>query len=152
MMPMSAADQAKVGVGMMVVKDGRVLWGRRKGSFGAGTSGFMGGHLEHGETVEEAILREIAEECGIKVKNIRILCVSDFLTYYPRHYVDIGFVGEWESGEPAVMEPDKLEYWEWRDIDDIPDNPFPPCLGYIEAYRTGKNYFTYAPLADSPMA
>lgn len=138
-----SADQARVGVGVLILKDGKALWGKRKGSHGSGLYGFTGGHLEHGETIEEAILREVAEECGLTIKNLRVLCVSDFLTYYPKHYLDVGFIAEWESGDPQVLEPEKLETWEWRDIDDIPEEAFPPCPGYIEAYKTGKNYFTY---------
>lgn len=136
-------EQARVGVGILIIRDGKVLWGKRKGALGSGLYGIVGGHLEHGETAEQAILREISEECGVRVKNLRILCVSDFLTYYPKHYLDVGFVGEWASGEPQVLEPHKLEGWEWRDFDDVPEKVFLPCLGYLEAYKTGKNYFTY---------
>jgi 8-oxo-dGTP diphosphatase len=136
-------DQARVGVGALIIKDDKVLWGKRKGSFGDGLYAFVGGHLEYGETAEQALLREIAEECGVRVKNVRVLCVSDFLTYYPKHYLDVGFVCEWESGDPQVLEPHKVEGWEWRAIDDIPQEVFAPCRGYIEAYKTGKNYFTY---------
>ncbi len=136
-------QQAKVGVGILVIKEGKVLWGLRKGSHGAGLWGGAGGHLEYGETVEQAVLRELDEECGIRVKNLRVLCVSDFMTHYPRHYVDIGFTADWESGEPQVKEPEKLDRWEWRAIDDIPENAFAPMRGYIEAYETGRNYFTY---------
>ncbi len=138
-------DQARVGVGVLIIKDGKILWGKRKGSFGSGLWGGVGGHLEYGETIEQGILRETAEECGLKIKNLRVLCVSDFMTHYPKHYVDIGFVADWESGEPQVNEPDKLEVWEWRDIDDIPENTFAPMRGYIEAYKTGKNHFSYPP-------
>ena len=133
----------KVGVGLLILKDGKVLWSKRKGSFGSGLYGGVGGHVEYGETLEQAILRELAEECGVKVKNLRMLCVSDFLTHTPRHYVDVGFVAEWKSGEPQILEPKKCEGWEWRDLDDIPKHIFAPMAGYIEAYKTGKNYFTY---------
>jgi len=122
-----------------------MLWGKRKGKLGDGLWGSAGGHLEYGETAEQAVLRELAEELGpeLQVTNLRLLCVCDFLTHYPKHYVDIGFVADWQSGEPQIMEPDKLETWEWRDIDNPPAPAFAPMLGYIEAYKTGKNYFTY---------
>lgn len=136
-------EVVKVGVGILILKDGKVLWSKRKGSFGAGLWGGVGGHVEHGETLEHAILRELAEECGIKVKNLRVLCVSDFLTHSPKHYVDVGFTAEWESGEPQILEPEKCDGWEWRDLNDIPDRIFAPMAGYIEAYKTGKDYFTY---------
>lgn len=137
-------EVVKVGVGLLVIKDGKVLWGKRKGSFGSGLYGGIGGHVEYGETLEQAILRELAEKCGVKVKNLRVLCVSDFLTHHPKHYVDIGFVADWDSGEPKILEPEKCDGWEWRDIDDTPEHHFAPMKGYIEAYKNNrKNYFTY---------
>lgn len=136
-------DKILVGVGLLVVKDGRkVLIGKRKSKHGQGEYGGIGGHLEYGETLEQAALRELAEECGMQVGELRPLCVCDLFTYSPRHYVDIGFVADWESGDPQVLEPDKIEGWEWRDMDDLPDNLFGTERQYIEAYKTGKNYFT----------
>lgn len=45
------------------------------------------------------------------------------------------------SGEPKVMEPDKLESWEWYDIDDLPTPLFGVEPNYVESYKTGKTYF-----------
>ncbi len=132
----------KVGVAALVIRDGNILMGKRKGSHGAGEYGLVGGHVEYGETLEEALLREIAEECGITVKNIRLLCISDMLNYPPKHYVDVGFVAEWESGEPQNLEPEKREAWEWVPMDSLPENVFGTTPQYIEAYKSGKNYFT----------
>lgn len=140
---MSDAPQARVGVGVLVLKDGKILLGKRLSSHGDGEYGSAGGHLEYGETAEQAVRRELAEECGIKIKNLRFLCVSDLLTYYPKHYIDIGFIADWESGEPQVLEPHKLESWGWYDVNDLPGNLFGPMAGYIDAYQTGKNHFSY---------
>ncbi len=139
---MNDDEVVKVGVGVLIIKDKKVLLGKRKNSHGENEYSGPGGHLEYGETAEETALREIVEECGIKVKNLQMLCVSDLLTYAPKHYVDIGFTAEWESGEPKVLEPNKLETWEWFGIDNLPENLF-GCVGaYIESYKTGKKYFT----------
>jgi len=43
---------------------------------------------------------------------------------YDQHYVDIALVADWESGEPKVLEPNKLEKWEWRDFDNLPEPLF----------------------------
>lgn len=73
-MLMKDENIAKVGVGVFVVKDGKVLLGKRKNAHGTDEYGGPGGHLQYGETAEQTALREIAEECGIKVKNLQMLC------------------------------------------------------------------------------
>lgn len=136
-------ERPKVGVGLLLVKDGKILLGKRKGAHGAGEYAGFGGHLEGLETFEDDLLRELAEEGGpdIKVKNLRFLSVTNLRRYAPKHYVDIGMVAEWESGEPQVMEPDKIESWDWHDIDNLPDPLFGVIENYVEAYKTGKVYF-----------
>lgn len=133
----------KVGVGVLIFKQGKVLLGKRKGSHGADEYGGPGGHLEYGETLEQTAIRETKEECGITIKNLRMLCVSDLLKYSPKHYVDIGFYAEWKSGEPEVLEPEKLESWEWYDLDALPKNLFGCFTAYVESHKTGKKYFTF---------
>ena len=133
----------KVGIGLLLIKDGKILLGKRKSALGLGEYGGPGGHLELLETFEECILRELAEEAGphIKVKNVRFLCLTNMRKYAPKHYVDIGMAADWMSGEPRVEEPNKLESWEWYDIEHLPSPLFGVEPNYIEAYKTGKAYF-----------
>ena len=128
---------------MLLIKDGKILLGKRKGAHGAGEYAGFGGHLEELEAFEGGLLRELAEEGGpdIKVKNLRFLSVTNLRKYAPKHYVDIGMVAEWESGEPQIMEPDKIESWGWHDIDNLPEPLFGVIENYVEAYKTGKIYF-----------
>ncbi len=86
-------------------------------------------------------MRETMEEVGIEITNVRFLCVSNLRKYAPKHYVDIGIVADWKSGEPRVMEPDKREDWAWYDLEDLPSPLFGVESEYIEAYKTGKAYF-----------
>ena len=58
----------RVGIGIMVFKEGKILLGKRKNSHGSGEYAFPGGHLEYMESYKECALREIAEECGIEVE------------------------------------------------------------------------------------
>lgn len=132
-----------VGVGLMVIKDGRILMGRRKGSHGADEYGGPGGHLETGETIEQCALRELAEEAGpdIKVKNLGFLCLLNMRRYLPKHYAHIQMVAEWESGEPRNMEPEKRESWDWYDINNLPQPLFGTTPTAVIAYQTGQKFF-----------
>lgn len=125
----------------MILKDSKVLLGRRKGSHGEGEYAFPGGHLEYMESFEDCAKRETMEEAGIKIKNVRFNCVSNVTSYAPKHYVHIGLVADWEEGEPEVLEPEKRESWEWCDVGNLPEPLFEFCRFEIEAYKTGKNYY-----------
>jgi 8-oxo-dGTP diphosphatase len=127
----------QVGIGLLVVKDGKFLLGKRISSHGTGEYSGPGGHLEYGESFETCALREMAEEVGkdFRVKNLRVLCVSNILKYMPKHYVDIGMVAEWDTGEPVVMEPHKLESWDWYSEHELPHPLFASVKQYIETYK-----------------
>ncbi len=133
--------QTKVGVGVMIFKDGKVLIGKRKGSHGNGEYAFPGGHLEYLESFENCVRRETREECGVEIKNIRFINVANIIEYRPKHYVNILLAADWESGEPEVLELHKCESWGWYDFDNLPTPLFTLCHTGIESYKTGKNYY-----------
>jgi 8-oxo-dGTP diphosphatase len=131
----------KVGIGIMILKDNKVLLGKRKNSHGDGAYAWPGGHLEHMESFEDCAKREVLEETGMEIKNIRFLRLMNLKTYAPKHYVDIGLMADWKSGEPQILEPQKCEEWNWYNLDNLPQPLFDTIPSYIEAYKTGKNYF-----------
>ena len=131
----------KVGIGVLIFKDGKVLLGRRKSSHGTGEFAGTGGHLEHMESIETCAKRETLEEAGIEIENIRFLCLVNVKQYAPKHYIDIGVIADWKSGEPKAMEPEKLESWNWYDINNIPEPLFGMMPRYFEAYKGNKNFW-----------
>jgi 8-oxo-dGTP diphosphatase len=131
----------KVGIGVMIMKDGKVLLGKRQGSHGAGEYAWPGGHLEYMESFEQCAKREVKEETGLEICNIRFLRLLNLKDYAPKHYIDVGLIVDWKSGEPQICEPDKIEQWDWYDIDHLPQPLFGTISTNIEAYKTGKNYF-----------
>lgn len=131
----------KVGVGVMILRNGKVLLGKRKGAHGAGEYAFPGGHLEHLESIEGCARREVLEETGMEIAEVRFLRLSNLTTYAPKHYVDIGLITDWKAGEPEIKEPDKIEGWSWYDLDSLPAPLFSTIPSYIEAYRTGRNFW-----------
>src|SRR4051812_31673361 len=92
----------KVGIGVLIFKEGKILLGKRKNSNGLGEGEYAGtgGHLEQLETFEDCAKRETLEEAGIEIENVRFLCLVNVREYAPKHYVDIGLVADWKSGEP----------------------------------------------------
>ena len=133
-------EKTRVGIGVMIFKDDKVLLGKRKGSHGAGEYAFPGGHLEYMESFEECARREIREECGLEITDIRFQLLANIIQYAPKHYVHIGLTASWVSGEPEVREPEKSESWDWYALDNLPTPMFEVCTIAIDNYRIGKNY------------
>lgn len=125
----------------MIIKEGKVLLGKRKGSHGAGEYAWPGGHMEYMESFEECAKREVQEETGMEICNIRFLRLLNLKDYAPKHYVDIGLIADWKSREPITMEPDKIEGWAWYEIDHLPKPLFSTIPTYFEAYKTGRNFW-----------
>lgn len=123
------SDQVRVGVGAFVLSSSKqdpqnptFLIGKRLGSHGAGTYALPGGHLEFGETPEDCAVREILEETGLKVKNVRFLtATNDILKKDKKHYITMFMVCERfnEKDEAQVTEPDKCEGWEWSSWEEL---------------------------------
>ena len=134
-------QKPKVGVGVMILKEGRVLLGKRRGSHGEGEFSFPGGHLEYMESFEDCAKRETKEECGIEIENIQFQFLSNVTKYAPKHYVHIGVIADWKSGEPEVLEPEKCESWDWYDLKLLPEPMFEMCTQAIDAHSAGENYF-----------
>ena len=108
-----------IGVAVIVIKDGTVLLGLRKNSHGDGTWAFPGGHLEFGESIKACARREIFEETGIRIKNLRYgPYTNDIFETEGKHYVTLFILADYESGVPRVKEPHKCERWQWL--------PWPP--------------------------
>lgn len=132
---MTTENHPRVGLGVLVLKGDRILLGRRKGSHGAGQYASPGGHLEHLEGFEACCRREVMEETGLEIKNVRFLRVMNVMEYAPRHYVDLSFVAEWASGEPEVREPNKVESWDWYPLDALPSPLFATMPSTLAALR-----------------
>jgi 8-oxo-dGTP diphosphatase len=133
-------DIPRVGVGVTIFKDGKVLMTRRKGSHGAGEYSFPGGHLEYMESIEDCARRETLEECGLEIQNVRFLFCTASTKYAPKHYVHFGMVADYKSGEPKTLEPEKAEEWKWYPLDQLPEPMFEFCRLAFESLKTGKPY------------
>lgn len=99
-----------VGVNAIIIKENKVLLGKRKGALGDGQWAFPGGRLELYEEVKDGIIREVLEETGTKIKNLKAgPYVNNFSKQEELHYLVLFFIAEIDSGEPGVTEPNKFE-------------------------------------------
>lgn len=115
----------RVGVGVFVFKDGKFLAQRRKGAHGEGSWSLPGGHLEFGESFEETARREVMEEAGIEIKNVRFGAVTnDHFVDENKQYVTIWMLSEWARGDVKNLEPEKCTAQTWCTFDDLPEPLF----------------------------
>lgn len=119
-------NKPRVGVGVIIVNDNKVLLLKRKGSHGEGSWAFIGGHLEFGETLESCAKREVKEEVGIRIKNLKpVGFTNDLFPKENKHYVTL-FVRAEPIGEPKNMEPEKSSEIKWFSWDKFPTPLFIP--------------------------
>ncbi len=131
----------RIGVGVCVIKDGKVLLGKRLNAHGEGTWAFPGGHLEFGETVTECAVREVMEETGMRIGNIRRGPFSeDFFLEQGKHYITLVMIADWQAGEPVLREPHKCTQWAWFEWDQLPEPLFPTFANLAKINISLKNY------------
>ncbi|MCK5490871.1 MAG: NUDIX domain-containing protein [Candidatus Pacebacteria bacterium] len=128
-----------MGINCFVVQNGKLLLGKRKNVYGAGTWGLPGGHLEIGEAMKDAAARELIEETGLTAKDFEF---SDIVNdrSASQHYIQIGFIAQGIIGKPELKEPDRCEEWEWFKFDELPQDLFPPHIKQIENFIKKLNF------------
>jgi mutator protein MutT len=114
-------DRPCVGVGAVLIHEGRVLLIRRGKDPLRGRWVVPGGTVEHGETLHDALVREVREETGVTVRPGEVVLVFDRILGAPGqvhyHYVIIDYLCEYVSGSPqagtdaeavALVSPEEL--------------------------------------------
>jgi len=81
----------------------------------------LAGFVEIGETPEETVLREVKEEVGIEVENIRYIKSQSWP--FPSQLM-LGFIADYKSGE-IIPDPGEIVEAHWYSIDDLPNVPAP---------------------------
>ena len=105
---------------VLVVRGRKVLLAR-SARFRTGFYSCLAGFIEIGETAEETVLREVKEEVGICVNNVRYIKSQSWP--FPSQLM-LGFIAEYESGD-IEPEPEEIEEADWYDIDQLPNIPLP---------------------------
>ncbi len=112
----------------MVRRGDQVLLAQRSKGGYIGRWGFPGGHVERGETVIEAAIRELREETGVVADPQGVLTVLDEIGRsevgeVQWHYVLVAVLADWRSGE-AVAADDAADV-RWVTLADITSGSLP---------------------------
>jgi 8-oxo-dGTP diphosphatase len=119
-------DYIGVGVGAIIVDDeGKVFLAKRgeKAQNERGLWEFPGGAVEFGETLRDALIREIHEEYGIAIAVDELLTVTDhILPGEKQHWVSPSYICRIVEGTPIIQEPEKCADIGWFALDNIPES------------------------------
>jgi 8-oxo-dGTP diphosphatase len=103
-------------VSAAIFRDGRILIVRRARPPAHGLYTLPGGGVELGETLEEAVIREVREETALEVRPValagyRQAIARDTEGKVERHFVILPFAARWISGEVSLNEELAEAHW-----------------------------------------
>jgi mutator protein MutT len=117
-------DYIGVGVGAVIVDEAGRLFLAQRGPAAKNERGlweFPGGSVEFGETLAEALRREMHEEFGIEISVGPLLDVCDhILPNESQHWVSPTFICQIKAGTPQIVEPQKCTAIGWFHLDEVP--------------------------------
>jgi len=114
--PRAYPDRPYLAVSAAIIRDGHVLVARRARGPALGVWTLPGGVVEAGETLRQALLREVHEETGLSIEPVtlaghREVLVRDDGGALSRHFVILCFAARWIAGEPVLN--DELSEARW---------------------------------------
>ena len=122
----SGKDCIGVGCGAIIINDrNEVLLVKRSKNSRVNPDVWSrpGGEVEFGESSAEAVEREVFEEVGIRIKAVRSLGFLDNISPDKKtHWISIGYLAEYVSGQIENKEPDKHDDIRWFPVDKLPEN------------------------------
>jgi 8-oxo-dGTP diphosphatase len=130
-----------VAVHLFFLKDNKILLLRRfKTGYEDGNYSVVAGHVDAGETVTQAAIREAQEEAGIVLRpeNLQVVHVMNRKSNDER--VDFFVVVKRWDGEITNTEPDKCDDLAWFPFEALPANMIPYVRYALENYQKGILY------------
>jgi 8-oxo-dGTP diphosphatase len=140
-MKSSTRSPLLVAVHLFFLKDNKILLLRRFNTgYEDGNYSVVAGHVDAGETVTQAAVREAQEEAGVVLQpgNLQVVHVMNRKSNDER--VDFFVVVKGWNGEIRNMEPEKCDDLAWFPLETLPANMIPYMLHAIENYQKGILY------------
>ena len=103
----------QLAVSAAIFRDGKVLLVRRARSPAKGFYSLPGGRVEFGESLHQALAREVDEETGLEIEIVELAGWREVLPATPNagHYLIMSFAARWTAREPALN--DELDDYRW---------------------------------------
>jgi ADP-ribose pyrophosphatase YjhB (NUDIX family) len=107
--PRAYPDRPFIAASAAIIRDGKVLIVRRARNPASGVYTLPGGVVETGETLVDAVAREVREETGLDVAPValagyREVILRDGDSRVSRHFVILSFAARWIAGEVSLNE------------------------------------------------
>lgn len=83
-----------------------------------------GGHLEKGEKLHEAALREVFEETGINVKIVNKLAISEYISEKTHVHVDFSYLAYPLENQKEIVNHEETDGLSWLSIKEILNSSF----------------------------
>ena len=128
-------DEAPYGVGVLIVKDGRILCGTRHNDTGYGLICGPGGHGEKGETPEQSAFRETEEEFGISPKELIPIGIGPFEPesgLRSHIFLCTDFDGEPDCVDLEMTNP---KFRTMEELEELKPSLFPPFADSLEILK-----------------
>jgi 8-oxo-dGTP diphosphatase len=130
----SASDKPRVGVGVVLIDDDRILLIQRGREPQRGMWAVPGGKVRHGEPMRTAAKREVLEETGLEVEVEDAIWVGEVIEG-DHHLVIIDFAGSLVGGD--LRAADDADDARWVPLDEAKDYPLTPTMyDLIDTLRT----------------
>jgi 8-oxo-dGTP diphosphatase len=106
-------SRPQLAVSAVIFREGKVLLVRRARSPGKGFYSLPGGRVEHGETLHQALAREVDEETGLRIEIVGLAGWREVLPGGSGggHYVILSFAARWTAREPVLN--DEHDDFKW---------------------------------------
>lgn len=123
------------------LRDSKLLMLRRSNTgWEDGSYSVVAGHVEDGESVTDAALREIREEAGVSVERDDLKVSSVMHRRSGGSRIDYFFVVTRWAGEIFNMEPHKCDDLRWFELQDLPSNTIPYIRRAVENFKEGRTF------------
>jgi 8-oxo-dGTP diphosphatase len=132
----SYPERPFLAVSAAIVRAGQILVVRRARPPAQGLFSLPGGVVESGETLAQALIREVREETSLAIEPVALAGFRETITRdrdgrVERHFVILPFAARWRAGEVALNE--ELSEARWLDPAELAGLPTTPGLGEIVA-------------------